>query len=191
METTPLEKARAHAESARKLIDALEEVADFGEDAFADLKQDVNAIFNLLAPLADTPTDEHHYPDGSYDVDWATPPTDDDREALIGRVEGVKALLGEVYHTGITLLSIDFDPAYETLEDAVRALRRPLPITDEWEYAWEADEKVRATLSPRGPRIMLDDQPETPERIAAFPKGRRIRRRKAGPWEPVEAARDA
>lgn len=25
---------------------------------------------------------EHHYPDGSYDVDWTTPPTDDEREAL-------------------------------------------------------------------------------------------------------------
>jgi hypothetical protein len=67
----------------------------------------------------------------------------------------------------------------------------PVPDDTEWEYAWEADEAVRATLHPRGPRIMLDDQPDTPERIAAFPKGRRIRRRKAGPWEPVEAAEDA
>ena len=56
----------------------------------------------------------------------------------------------------------------------------------EWEYAWEADEAVRATLRPRGPRIMLDDVPTTPEAIANFPRGQRIRRRKAGPWLPVE-----
>lgn len=56
----------------------------------------------------------------------------------------------------------------------------------EWEYGWEADEARRAELRPRGPRIMLDDQPTTPEAIANFPRGRRIRRRKAGPWVPVK-----
>lgn len=47
----------------------------------------------------------------------------EERNELVGRIEGVKALLSDVYHGGVQLLSIDFDPAYETLEDAVRALR--------------------------------------------------------------------
>lgn len=48
--------------------------------------------------------------------------------ALIGQLEGVKALLGDIYHHGLKMLSIDFDPAYEALEDAVRALRRSAPV---------------------------------------------------------------
>lgn len=64
-------------------------------------------------------------------------------------------------------------------------IRKLMTEADEWEYATEADEAVRATLTPRGPRLLFDDQPHTPEQIAAFPAGRRVRRRKAGPWEPV------
>ncbi len=55
----------------------------------------------------------------------------------------------------------------------------------QWEYAWMADEERRSQLSPRGPRLLIDGTPHTPEEIAAFPRGRRVRRRKAGPWEPA------
>lgn len=58
-------------------------------------------------------------------------------------------------------------------------------MTEEWEYAWEADETIRQKMNPRGPKIMIDGYFDTPDAIAAFPKGRRIRRRKAGPWEEV------
>jgi hypothetical protein len=47
----------------------------------------------------------------------------EERNELIARIEGVKATLSDVYHGNVRMLSIDFDPAYETLEDAVRALR--------------------------------------------------------------------
>ncbi|WP_350351898.1 hypothetical protein ABS642_00865 [Microbacterium sp. A8/3-1] len=56
----------------------------------------------------------------------------------------------------------------------------------EWEYGWEADEDVRTTSRPRGPRILFDGVPYPPEEMAAFARGRRIRRRKAGPWVPVK-----
>lgn len=45
------------------------------------------------------------------------------RNELIARLEGVKATLSDVYHGNVRMLSIDFDPAYETLEDAIRMLR--------------------------------------------------------------------
>jgi hypothetical protein len=69
------------------------------------------------------------------------------------------------------------------LREVLRAL---LAETEpEWEYGWAADEAKRANLSPRGPHILLDHVPYAPEQIAAFPRGKRIRRRKAGPWEEV------
>lgn len=64
---------------------------------------------------------------------------------------------------------------------------RPAGEADrEWEYGWEADETIRQTMTPRGPKVMIDGYFDTPENLARFPKGRRIRRLKAGPWEPVE-----
>lgn len=69
-----VESARAAAENARRLIDALESVADFGEDAFADLKQSVNEVFNTLAPIVI----EHER--------LTIPPADDEREALFGLI---------------------------------------------------------------------------------------------------------
>ena len=56
----------------------------------------------------------------------------------------------------------------------------------EWEWGWMADKERRASMSPRGPRLLIDGHPHTPEEIARFPRGQRVRRRKAGPWEPVE-----
>ena len=56
----------------------------------------------------------------------------------------------------------------------------------EWEYGWEADEEVRQTMRPRGPKIMMDDWISTPEELARFPRGRRIKRPKAGPFIDAE-----
>ncbi|WP_217183389.1 hypothetical protein [Streptomyces sp. AC495_CC817] len=56
----------------------------------------------------------------------------------------------------------------------------------EWEYAWEADEERRTTTNPRGPRILFDGMVYPPETLALFARGRRVRRRKAGQWVPVE-----
>jgi hypothetical protein len=56
-----------------------------------------------------------------------------------------------------------------------------------WEYGWEADESIRQLMHPKGPRILMEDSFGTPEHIAMFPKGQRIRRRKAGPWEPASS----
>ena len=61
-----------------------------------------------------------------------------------------------------------------------------VPEEPEWEYAWEADEEARTMTRPRGPRILLDGMVYPPETIALFARGRRIRRRKAGPWVPVK-----
>jgi len=55
-----LDEARAAVENARALIDALSDVADFGEDAFADVKADVTRVFNLLAPFAVPATSDEH-----------------------------------------------------------------------------------------------------------------------------------
>ncbi len=55
----------------------------------------------------------------------------------------------------------------------------------QWEYAWEADPEKRGQMTPRGPRIQRDEYRGTPEEIASFPRGRRISRRPAGPWQPV------
>lgn len=56
-------------------------------------------------------------------------------------------------------------------------------LTPDWEYAWEADEPKRRVMMPHGPKYQFEGFPYTPEEIAEFPKGRRVRRRKAGKWE--------
>ncbi len=59
-------------------------------------------------------------------------------------------------------------------------------VQAEWEYGWEADEEKRSKMVPRGPKIMPDDHVDTPEDLARFPKGRRVKRTKAGPWIDAE-----
>lgn len=83
------------------------------------------------------------------------------------------------------------DDSAGMIRAALELLDRQGPIAGEWEYVWEEDEEVRATLSPRGPRVLFDDQPYTPEQLTAFPKGRRVRRRKAGQWEPADATENS
>jgi oligoribonuclease len=55
----------------------------------------------------------------------------------------------------------------------------------EYEYAWLADEEKRKRMKPQGPKILFDKSFYDPETIMAFPKGKRVRRRGAGPWEEV------
>jgi hypothetical protein len=89
------------------------------------------------------------------------------------------------YAPGVTSLGRWFHAVADEIE-AQDGSWAATPEQTEWEYAWEADEATRAAMSPRGPRLFFDEQPNTPEAIAAFPRGRRVRRRKAGPWIPVE-----
>lgn len=56
---------------------------------------------------------------------------------------------------------------------------------DVWEYAWEADPEKRALMSPQVPRYLIDGYVYTPETGLWFPRGARVRRRKAGPWDLV------
>lgn len=70
--------------------------------------------------------------------------------------------------------------------NAVAALREAgMLVEPEWEYAWEADEEKRAQMNPRGPKYQIDGYADTPENLARFPKGRRVRRVKAGAWMEV------
>jgi len=55
------------------------------------------------------------------------------------------------------------DAIKHVAEAALRAAEEAGP----WEYGWAADEERRADMTPRGPRILHDDHPYTPEEIAA------------------------
>ena len=96
-------------------------------------------------------------------------------------LEEAKRVLGMIAgrESGMTTATINRDAARVILDHLAEQGET------EWEYAWEADEAKRAELVPRGPRLMFDEHPDTPEAIAAFPCGRRVRRRKAGPWIAV------
>ncbi len=80
-------------------------------------------------------------------------------------------------------------PLANELVDAVIPHLQAQPVEGEveWEYAWEADEARRSQMVPRGPKVMMDGWIDTPEAIARFPKGRRVRRRPAGPWIEVQS----
>ncbi len=97
-----------------------------------------------------------------------------DNEKLIEELRGVVAVFG------------DMNPIGNLARRAERALSRAAAPEPEWEYAWLADEDARQAMRPRGPRIMMDEHPFTPEEAARFPRGQRVRRRKAGPWTPVD-----
>lgn len=81
----------------------------------------------------------------------------------------------------------DFHEQLHAILDSAAVPEAPTPTEPEWEYGWVADEERRSKMSPRGPRIQIDGMLESPEALAAFPRGQRIRRRKAGPWEQVES----
>ena len=96
---------------------------------------------------------------------------------------------GELEQADNTWAVDEFHQAYE-LHEVVTLAADALEAADQklvyYEYGWEADLAIRATLSPRGPRIQMDNEWGTPEEISEFPRGKRIRRRKAGPWEEVK-----
>lgn len=119
-------------------------------------------------------------------------PTDDEREALRVQIAyrireavlygAATQKAGESAKTQNAWIDDQIDLAMRSR--AVAGLRRS--EEPEWEYAWEADESVRTTTRPRGPRILFEGVPYPPETIASFARGRRIRRLKAGPWMPVK-----
>ena len=92
---------------------------------------------------------------------------------------------GQADRLGIEHGGVPLEGVVVRIANAALASRAAAPLEPNWEYAWEADEEKRAQMKPRGPRLLIDGQPHYPEEIARFPKGRRVRRRKAGPWEPV------
>jgi hypothetical protein len=107
-----------------------------------------------------------------------TEPTDDEREAL-HRLEIPIAVLPGREHRGYYTLGPEAVDAILEI-----GFRLQGAITDEWEYAV----RVRAfglipTHSEGEARHKLGD--------LRYRGGEVVRRRKAGPWEPFEAARDA
>ena len=102
-----------------------------------------------------------------------------DREAVKAERDAALAAVERVQET----LSLH-NPNGRLVKEVLAALDgAPEP---EWEWGWMADKERRASMSPRGPRLLIDGHPHTPEEIARFPRGQRVRRVKAGPWLPVE-----
>ena len=102
----------------------------------------------------------------------ATPPTDDEREAL------VKAILSVRWANGDPLSGVTSRTAQMVAEPILAAgFRRQGPITDEWEYRAGDDYYVYPSLD-----LLRDHFRASSTKI--------FRRRKAGPWEPVETDAD-
>lgn len=107
-----------------------------------------------------------------------------------GAVSATKASLAKVIREFWDEEIIEVKPASERdeMELAGRILRARQGAVSgtEYEYAWMADEEKRQKQVPKGPRLMFDKSMfYTPEKISSFPKGKRVRRRPAGPWEEV------
>ena len=92
-------------------------------------------------------------------------------------IKGQADRLG-IEHEGVPLEGV-------VVRIAEAALSRAAAPEPEWEYGWKADEERRVMMTPRGPRLLIDGHPHTPEELARFPRGQRVRRRKAGPWLPI------
>lgn len=102
----------------------------------------------------------------------------------------VKGQLDEARKMGsllemVAVLGLIADVAtLEALVERSTPLEEPKPPKEpRWEYAWEADPEKRARMNPRGPKYLIDDHFYTPEQIMIFPKGRRVRRTRAGEWK--------
>lgn len=108
---------------------------------------------------------------------------DDEREALVARLRDHAAGIDLLAH-GTSQEGFDMRSAADLLESGAC---RQGPITDDWEYGIRpVDDEVPLGVSPM------------PTLEAAQTRANNIRggwvivrRRKAGPWEPLEAARDA
>jgi hypothetical protein len=104
------------------------------------------------------------------------PPTDDEREARrIAIRRGMDSIGSKTWDETVEDIS-------DRLHDA--GFRRQGPITDEWEYG------IRADGNDEPYSYHSDDLDWLLDGVSDF-DGHIVRRRKAGPWEPVEAARDA
>lgn len=79
-------------------------------------------------------------------------------------------------------------------------VRRQGPITDEWEYGYELIEQDTRDVLARGwpfntweeamrHAVGRAEEESDPDTLPLVPQV--VRRRKAGPWEPVEATREA
>ena len=107
----------------------------------------------------------------------------DQRDALLSRLPPLtREALREVVYGEFRV-----GPVADRITNAILSrLSVPEPAEVEYEYAWEADEAVRQTMNPRGPRILMDGYPHTPEELARFPRGRRVKRVKASAWVDAE-----
>jgi hypothetical protein len=99
-----------------------------------------------LAP----PTVEHHYPDGSYDVDWATPPTDDEHEALADLIASLR-LQGTRHDNG--------SKGHPTVPDRPGTWNVTQETADEW-----ADAVLAAGFRLQGP--ITEAQVEAAARVS-------------------------
>ena len=109
-------------------------------------------------------------------ADWrAAPPTDDER---VAEFDAFRDANPNWYKGSPFTIAWTFWKA---------GLRRQGPPTDEWEYGVEVTGSTGEPVVPGMTWIAPVASAET-----FFPSFiRHMRRRKAGPWEPVEAARDA
>lgn len=134
-------------------------------------------------------------------VQETTPPTDDEREAQRGTSEDPQDSLARlIWETSRDDEGTISATGANFVARAVLAagFRRQGPITDEWEYGYElieSDTRIVLTQgfpydTPEGAMARGVVRAEEESDIEETPiHAHAIRRRKAGPWEPVEAAR--
>jgi hypothetical protein len=113
---------------------------------------------------------------GNCEVVPATQPTPDEREALAKIIDVGTRVWGAC--------SIGFHAAADAILAA--GFHRQGPITDdtEWEYSIQI---TNGTIAPQP----FDDLHEASVAASLWRNGSVVRRRKAGPWEPIEAAAKA
>ena len=100
-----------------------------------------------------------------------TPPSDDEREALADLIEGVGIYIpGSHGHDYI-------HPGKAADAILVAGFRRQGPITEEWQYG---EKSLHSSM------VWIVDREMRPDLWRDVPPEQRVRRRKAGPWEPVE-----
>jgi hypothetical protein len=111
------------------------------------------------------------------------PPTDDEREAL------TLAFFEWINEGWLSAGTDQHRPSLsEYLADAVLAagFRRQGPITDEWEYGIAADGDDHEPFTDHYSSI--EDMSDEFDGSLAREDEHLVRRRKAGPWEPVDAS---
>ena len=141
----------------------------------------MTAIEDARAALASwVSTEEPTYPELSRNG-WAlyealsaltTPPTDEEMEPLTVIIRDSIERWGDLFPTP--------DVARYVADDVEAAgFRRQGPITDVWEYGSQI---TNGTIAPEP----FDDLHDASVAASRWINGSVVRRRKAGPWEPVE-----